>query len=44
MDSLKIFEDVGGKGKNRKIKLPITEDKQEEPMFIQAEDFEDDEE
>ncbi len=43
MDELKIFEGFGGVGKGRKIKLPI-EDKQEEPVFIQVEDFEVDEE
>lgn len=39
MDELKIFEDLGGKGKTKKIILPLTEEA-EEPVLIQIEDVE----
>lgn len=41
LENLKIFEDLGGKGKSQKVMLPITEETEtEEPVLIQIEDVE----
>lgn len=42
MENLKIFEDLGGKGKSQKVMLPITEETEtEEPVLVEINDSED---